>query len=92
MMDLVELKPVEIDLLYLFHIFGRVYLLGECCHLFIHAKTEPLVQKISKLETENKQLQKDLDALEQYGRRSLIRISGLSERFVVHTCSTDLFF
>jgi hypothetical protein len=25
-------------------------------------------------------LQKDLDALEQYGRRSLIRISGLSER------------
>ena len=37
-------------------------------------------QKISKLETENKQLQKDLDALEQYGRRSLVRISGLSER------------
>jgi hypothetical protein len=36
-------------------------------------------QKISKLETENKQLQKDLDALEQYGRRSLIRISGLSD-------------
>ena len=31
----------------------------------IHARTEPLVQKISKLETENKQLQKDLDALEQ---------------------------
>jgi hypothetical protein len=28
----------------------------------IHARTEPLVQKISKLETENKQLQKDLDA------------------------------
>lgn len=46
----------------------------------IHARTEPLVQKISKLEIENKQLQKDLDALEQYGRRSLIRISGLSER------------
>jgi outer membrane murein-binding lipoprotein Lpp len=46
----------------------------------IHARTEPLVQKISKLETENKQLQKDLDALEQYGRRSLVRISGLSER------------
>jgi cell division protein FtsB len=38
----------------------------------IHARTEPLVQKISKLETENKQLQKDLDALEQYGRRSLV--------------------
>ena len=47
----------------------------------IHARTEPLVQKISKLETENKQLQKDLDALEQYGRHSLlVRISGLSER------------
>ena len=46
----------------------------------IHARTEPLVPKISKLETENKQLQKDLDALEQYGRRSLVRISGLSER------------
>ena len=46
----------------------------------IHAKREPLVQKISKLETENKQLQKDLDALEQYGRRSLVRIDGLSER------------
>jgi hypothetical protein len=44
------------------------------------SRTEPLVQKISKLETENKQLQKDLDALEQYGRRSLVRISGLSER------------
>ena len=26
----------------------------------IHARTEPLVQKISKLETENKQLQKTL--------------------------------
>lgn len=46
----------------------------------IDTKTEPLVQKISELETENKQLQKDLDALEQYGRRSLIRIPGLSER------------
>ena len=46
----------------------------------IHAKREPLVQKISKLETESKQLQKDLDALEQYGRRSLVRIDGLSER------------
>ena len=43
----------------------------------IHARTE---QQISKLETENKQLQKDLDALEQYGRRSLVRISVLSER------------
>ena len=46
----------------------------------IHAKREPLVQKISKLESENKQLQKDLDALEQYGRCSLVRIDGLSER------------
>jgi alanyl-tRNA synthetase len=46
----------------------------------IHARTEPLVQKISKLETENKQLEKDIDALEQYGRHSLVRISGLSER------------
>ena len=32
-MDLVELQPVEIDLLCSFHIFGRVYLSDECCHL-----------------------------------------------------------
>jgi hypothetical protein len=29
----VNLQPVEIDLLCSFHIFGRGYLSGECCHL-----------------------------------------------------------
>jgi hypothetical protein len=44
------------------------------------------------LETENKQLQKDLDALEQYGRRSLIRISGLSERATGDETTTGKYF
>jgi len=45
----------------------------------IHEKTAPLLAKIENLEKENTRLKNDLDALEQYGRRSLIRISGIAE-------------
>lgn len=45
----------------------------------ITAKTEPLIAKISKLERDNKELMANLDSLEQYGRRSLIRVAGISE-------------
>jgi hypothetical protein len=43
------------------------------------AKTEPLIFRISKLERENNKLIANLDSLEQYGRRSLIRVAGISE-------------
>ena len=45
----------------------------------ITAKTEPLIFRISKLERENNELMANLDSLEQYGRRSLIRVAGISE-------------
>ena len=47
--------------------------------LLIYQKTAPLFQRIENLETENRQLKRDLDALEQYGRRSLIRVTGVKE-------------
>ena len=42
-------------------------------------KTQPLIEKINVLEKVNRQLTNDLDNREQYGRRSLIRISGIPE-------------
>ena len=45
----------------------------------ITAKTEPLIFRISKLERENNELMANLDSLEQYGRRSLIRVACISE-------------
>lgn len=45
----------------------------------IDLKTQPLVEKIHDLEKVNRQLTNDLNNLEQYGRRSLIRISGIPE-------------
>lgn len=45
----------------------------------ITAKTEPLIFRISKLERENNELMANLDSLEQYGRRSLIRVAGIIE-------------
>jgi hypothetical protein len=45
----------------------------------ITAKTEPLIFRILKLERENNELMANLDSLEQYGRRSLIRVAGISE-------------
>jgi hypothetical protein len=45
----------------------------------IDLKTQPLTEKINVLEKVNRQLTNDLDNLEQYGRRSLIRISGIPE-------------
>ena len=42
-------------------------------------KTQPLIEKINVLEKVNRRLTNDLDNREQYGRRSLIRISGIPE-------------
>ena len=40
----------------------------------IDLKTQPLIEKINVLEKVNRQLTNDLDNLEQYGKRSIIRI------------------
>jgi hypothetical protein len=48
------------------------------CQL-INEKTAPLLTKIDNLEKENRKLKNEVDALEQYRRRSLIRISGIPE-------------
>ena len=45
----------------------------------IKSHTEPLIEQIDNLKVENRKLREDLDAVEQYGRRSLIRISGIPE-------------
>ena len=45
----------------------------------IDLKTQPLIEKINVLEKVNRQLTNDLDNLEQYGKRSIIRISGIPE-------------
>ena len=45
----------------------------------IDLKTRPLIEKVNVLENVNRQLTNDLDNLEQYGRRSLIRKSGIHE-------------
>ena len=41
--------------------------------------TQPLREEIDKLKYENRKLRDDLDSVVQYGRRSLIRISGIHE-------------
>lgn len=41
--------------------------------------TQPLREEIDKLKYENRKLRDDLDSVEQYGRRSLMRISGIPE-------------
>ena len=41
--------------------------------------TQPLREEIDKLKYENRKLREDLDSVEQYGRRSLIRISRIPE-------------
>ena len=40
---------------------------------------EPLKAKITKLETINNELNLQLDELKQYGRRPLVRFSGIPE-------------
>ena len=45
----------------------------------IKIHTQPLEDQINKLKSENIKLREDVDAVEQYGRRSLIRISGIPE-------------
>ena len=41
--------------------------------------TQPLREEIDKLKYENRKLREDLDSVEQYGRRRLIRISGIPD-------------
>lgn len=53
--------------------------LSEDIVKIINEKTAPLITKIDNLEKENRKLKNEVDALEQYGRRSLIRISGIPE-------------
>jgi hypothetical protein len=53
--------------------------LSEDIVKIINEKTAPLITKIDNLEKENRKLKNEVDALEQYGRRSLIRISGILE-------------
>lgn len=43
----------------------------------IAEKVKPLCTQVDKLRDENRQLKMQLDDLEQYGRRPLIRISGI---------------
>ena len=56
----------------------KLSILGDIQQM-IDLKTQPLIEKINVLEKVNRQLTNDLDNLEQYGRRSLIRISGIPE-------------
>ena len=41
--------------------------------------TQPLLDEINTLKTDNEKLRADVDALEQYSRRELIRFSGIKE-------------
>lgn len=45
----------------------------------IKEKTEQVRNQIEQLQRENMNLRRDLDELEQYGRRPLIRLSGIPE-------------
>jgi hypothetical protein len=47
--------------------------------LIINEHTAPLITKIDNLEKENRKLKNEVDAPEQYGRRSLIKISRIPE-------------
>jgi hypothetical protein len=56
----------------------KLSILSDIQHM-IDLKTQPLIEKINVLEKVNRQLTNDLDNLEQYGRISLLRISGIPE-------------
>ena len=56
----------------------KLSILGDIQQM-IELKTHPLIEKINVLEKVNRQLTNDLDNLELYGRRILIRISGIPE-------------
>ena len=45
----------------------------------VHEITEPLQDEIRSLREENRQLKLQIDEVEQYSRRSLVRISGIPE-------------
>jgi hypothetical protein len=53
--------------------------LSEDIVKIINEQTASLITKIDNLEKENSELKNEVDDLEQYGRRSLIRISGIPE-------------
>ena len=53
--------------------------LSENIVKIINEKTAPLITNIDNLEKGNSKLKNEIDALEQYGRRSLIIISGILE-------------
>ena len=53
--------------------------LSEDIVKIINEKTAPLITKIENLEQETRKLKNEVDGLEQYGHRSLIRISGIPE-------------
>ena len=53
--------------------------LSENIVKIINEKTAPLITNIDNLEKGNSKLKNEVDALEQYGRRSLIIISGILE-------------
>ena len=56
----------------------KQFILSDIQHM-IDLKTQPLIEKVNVLEKVNRQLTNDLDNLEQYGNRNLIRISGIPE-------------
>ena len=56
----------------------KLSILSDIQHM-IDLKTQPLIEKINVLEKVSRQLTNDLDNLEQYGRISLLRISGIPE-------------
>jgi hypothetical protein len=53
--------------------------LSEDIVKIINEQTAPLITNIDNLEKENRKLKNEVDALEQYRRRSLIIISGIPE-------------
>jgi hypothetical protein len=53
--------------------------LSEDIVKIINEQTASLITKIDNLEKENRKLKNEVDALEQYGPRSLIIISGIPE-------------
>lgn len=56
----------------------------------VDEKIAPLHATIDQLRTDNKDLRSQLDELEQYGRRPLIRFSGIRETTVEDTSAVIL--
>lgn len=65
-------------------------LLLEDIHASVQNQIAPLVSRVESLESENDKLRLQLDDLEQYGRRSLVRFSGFPEKERENTTDTVL--